>query len=508
MKSTSKLGTLILLINSLSKAEKRYFRLLANLQTGDKIYLFLFGLLEKNKSEEDICNEFQHRYSGKSLETAGKHLYTIILDALVRLREKQDIQTQTFHSISKSNLLFERGLIEEAFSELDKAFELATSYENDSLTLLIYRTELKYHSSLNFNKISEKQLVAKQMRIHEIMKYTRSINLHLQLYNILKYRIIHKGHVRSDKQKSNLNDLVLSELNLMANNSYRGFEAEKLHLLFQATYYLNSGNYKSALRLYEELIYLFEKNTHLLLNPPIYYLSTLRGILDSLHTMGLYKEMPFFLSKLSTLEKQAYPVVFLFEVRWLNYFYQLVSLLNTGDFEKACALFHSYEDSLYKKTHLLNPEHLLQLYLYTSILYLSLHDLVNARKYMKKIISSGKFFYPLPSYKTARLINLLLQAESGKLEVIENEINSIKRTIHLEKHAYITEKLIFRFVSAYPLPAYPQGKKRLWLQYKKDMEIIRNNKYEQQLLKTFDFLSWIESILTQRPFAEIIKDKE
>ena len=115
------------------------------------------------------------------------------------------------------------------------------------------------------------------MKINDIMKYSRNINLHLQLYDILKHRIANKGYIRSEKQKDNLNDLVLSELNLIANNSYKGFEARKLHLLFQATYYLNTGNYKSAIRFYQELITLFESNQHLILNPPIYYLSALKG---------------------------------------------------------------------------------------------------------------------------------------------------------------------------------------------------------------------------------------
>ena len=174
-----------------------------------------------------------------------------------------------------------------------KAKKLAVTYENDPLLLLIYRTELKYLSTLGFEGISEKELVSKQMQINDVMKYARNTNLHLQLYDILKYRITYKGYARSNKQKENLNDLVLSELNLIANHSYQGFEAHKLHLLFQATYYLNAGNYKSAIRFYQELIALFEANRHLILNPPIYYLSAIEGVLNSLHVAGLYREMPF-----------------------------------------------------------------------------------------------------------------------------------------------------------------------------------------------------------------------
>lgn len=185
---------------------------------------------------------------------AAKHLYRVIMDCLVHLRKKEDVQATIFNYITKADILFERELFEEAFNQLNKAQKLAATYENDPLLLLIRRTELKYLSSLGFNEISERELVNKQMKINDIMKYSRNINLHLQLYDILKHRIANKGYIRSEKQKDNLNDLVLSELNLIANNSYKGFEARKLHLLFQATYYLNTGNYKSAIRFYQELI--------------------------------------------------------------------------------------------------------------------------------------------------------------------------------------------------------------------------------------------------------------
>lgn len=507
MKNASKVESLLLLTGSLSKSEKRYFRLLSQLQAGNKVYLYLFDLLEKNNNITDIYSLFAQRYPDKNIEVTAKHLYKVILDSLIRLREKQDMQTQIFNYISKANILFERELVNEAFAELEKALDLAVTYENDPLILLVYRTELKYCSTLNFSNINEKQLVNKQMKIHEVMKYTRSINLHLQLYDILKYRSIYKGTIRSDKQKEYLNDLVLSELNLMANNSYHGFEAEKLHLLFQASYYMEAGNYKSALRLYEELMWLFEENAHLWLNPPIYYVSALKGILDSLHTMKLYDDMPIFLGKLAGLKDKGYATEFSLQIQWLTYGYQLISCLNTGKFEEALQLYKDNEEGIYKKAHLLNPESQLKLLLYTSLLFISIHDFTNARKHIKKIFLSDKTFHTLPSYKIARLVYLLLLVELDKTDAIENEINSIKRDIQFERQVYATEKLLFKFVLAHPLPAYSKSREKMWGQYKKEMDKIRNNKYERQLLKTFDFLAWMESKLTKRPFGEVLREK-
>ena len=344
------------------------------------------------------------------------------------------------------------------------------------------------------------------MKINDIIKYTRNTNLHLQLYDILKHRITYKGDIGSNKQKDNLNDLVLSELNLIANNSYKGFEARKLHLLFQATYYLNTGNYKSAIRFYQELITLFESNQHLILNPPIYYLSALKGILDSLHLAGLYQEMLFFIDRLRKMQQGDYATEFLLEINASIYQYEQVSYINTGKFEIALELSGNYGDHLFKKIDLLRLETQLKLYLNTAILYLCLEKPERARKSMKKIFSSGKLFHTLPSYKTARLINLLILAELGDYSFFENEINSIKRNIHYEKHIYRTEKLLFRFVMSYPLPSYQKAQNKLWMQFQKEIEKIREDKYEKQLLKTFDILSWVESKLTNRPFAEILEE--
>lgn len=504
MKQATKLDQIILLIQSLSKAEKRYIRIFSNLQNGNKNYMLLYDLVCEGFSAEQIFEKFCRKVSENSFEMAVKHLYRMLLDCLVQLREKQDIQTAIFNYITKAGILFERELFDNAFAELDKAKKLAVAYENDAMLLLIYRTELKYMSALGFEGISEKELVNKQMRINDVMKYARNTNLHLQLYDILKHRITYKGYARSDKQKEDLNDLVLSELNLIANHSYQGFEARKLHLLFQATYYLNTGNYKSAIRHYRELIALFEANRHLILNPPIYYLSAIEGVLDSLHVTGLYHDMSFFLSKLREISAGSYPAEFLAEVQSRLYLYELSGLLNTGQFEAATHLAEKNDELLTKKSATTRPETQLQLALYSAILHLCLGEPAKARKSMKKIFGSGKSFQTLPSYKTARLVNLLIQAETGNYDFFINEINSIKRNIRYEKQTYQTEKLLFRFLMAQPLPVYKKDKEKLWQQYRKEIIRIRQDKYEKQLLQTFDFTAWIESRLTGIELSQVL----
>ena len=68
--------SLLVLIHSMTKAEKRYFKLYSNLQEGDKVYLTLFALMEECSSVEEVIPAFLASSAGESsFDIAVKHLY-------------------------------------------------------------------------------------------------------------------------------------------------------------------------------------------------------------------------------------------------------------------------------------------------------------------------------------------------------------------------------------------------------------------------------------------------
>ena len=222
---------------------------------------------------------------------------------------------------------------------------------------------------------------------------------------------------------------------------------------------------------------------------------------------GLYSEMPYFITKLKEIELGEYSTEFILFIRSQIYLYESIRTINTGQLSEAKKQLDNSEEILFRKASLLGLEAQLQIYLNAAITYLYNGEYSNARKSMKKIFSSGKVFHTFPLYKTARLVNLLIQAEIGNYDFLENEINSIKRNIRTEKQTLNTEKLIFRFVMAYPLPTYIPEKEILWKKFQNDINTIRNNKYEQKLLKTFHFLAWLEHRITGASLDNILIQK-
>lgn len=499
-----KIELLSQLINTMSKTEKRDFKLQSNLQKGAKEYLFLYEKLEKCDPIETVCKSFSRKYGKKQLKASGAYLYEQILNCLVKINSRNNMQNHIFRYISQATLLYERRFMKEAMQKLSKAKQLAQNFEHDILLLLIRRMEIMYITENNFPDLTEKQLVGKQTKLNECMKYTRSTNMHISLYSTLNYRLHYLGKARSNKQKEMMNDLVLSELNLVSNNYYQGFESLKLHLMFQASYYLNTGSYKSAIRYYTELLELFEEYEHLKQNPPIYYLSTIEGIINSLFTAEIYCETPLFIKRLHTLDRNDFPTDFQLRVIWLIFYSQTEFYIRTGRFEEAELLCEEYDEKLIKKIKSLNLEDQLKLHISLVIIYLCNNNLVKARRYMKRIVMEGKLFQMFPIYRTARILNLIINVESGNFDLLENEIRSIKRVIRNEKHAYKTEQLILKFVMLFPIPKYGNTRHMLWKKMEKVIDQIKDDKYEQHILSVFDFLSWTESRLTLTPFQEIM----
>lgn len=495
---------LVLLVNSMTKSEKKSFRVSSKKGNNIPDYIVLFDIIDSNRNDSitSIKQFFLSKRGGASFEATAKYLYKIILDKLLMLREEQDSYYSLFNRIMKARILFEKSLFEESFDLLKDVINDSGKYENYYALLLASKLELDYLLNLNFPSVSEKSLLNKHLKINEILKYFRKANELSSLYELLKYRVINRGHVRSQKQKFELNDLVVSEMSIIATSNLENFEIKKLHQLFQANYLISVGDFKSALRSYNELNHLFEANSHLWSNPPIYYLLTLEGVLESLRKIRNYDGMKLFIDKLRGLNSIS--LNFNANVLCLIYLYELFPKLDTGDFKASLDLMNEYKENLYSKSHLLSLSLQAELSLYSALILFGNKDFKSAHKYINMIILKGKNYFNLPLYRTIRLFNLMILHELKSFDLIAYETRSMKREIRSADKSYKIEKFILKFLNKTDFPLIQKKRDKLWEANSKEIEELRNDIFEQQLLKIFDFTAWIESKIRKIPLGEVI----
>src|SRR5690606_41068542 len=69
------------LVKSMTKSEKRHFRLTSDLQRGEKSYMALYDILESSDAfDAALETTLKQRFRGSSIEPARKHLYQVLID--------------------------------------------------------------------------------------------------------------------------------------------------------------------------------------------------------------------------------------------------------------------------------------------------------------------------------------------------------------------------------------------------------------------------------------------
>jgi hypothetical protein len=495
-----KTDALVLLVNSLSKREKKTFR--KNRKKTDYIVLYDIIEKEKNISSQELKRKFEEQRGNSNFNVAVSYLYKLLLNSLLFLREEQDSHYFLFLKILKAKILFEKALYEEAFDMFEDIKEEASCLENYYALLYVSRLELEYLLFVNLPNISETELLNKHFKVNEVLKNIRKVNERSSLYELLKHRTIYQGNIRSKEQKNSLNDLVISEMSIISSSNPDNFETKKLHQLFQSNYLINVGDYKSAIHSYYELNQLFETNKHLWANPPYYYLFALEGILDNLRSIKSYDKMFYFIEKLKNIRD--YSLEFQTNVTSLIFLYELFPLLDKGDFKASEQLLRQYHDIVLKKMDELSLIRQAEVSLYVALIYTGLRNFKMAQKTLVNLIIRGKNFCDFPLYRTIRLVNLIIQYEIGNNDIIRFESRSIKRELSKTEKAYRVEHVMLHFLDKPLKGTLPAHREKMWNKIEPELTDIRNDIYEKQLLKYFDFTAWIESKINKIPLQEVL----
>ena len=299
-----------------------------------------------------------------------------------------------------------------------------------------------------------------------------------------------------------MNDLVLAEMSLSA-SSKNSLEACKLHQMFQSRYLMIIGDSKSAFRSFRELNDLFENNPQFWTNPPFYYVSVLQGILDNLRSTHNYDKMPYFIERLRKIDSSS--ARFKIHVATLVFLYELFILLDTGDFAAAKHHLDLHQNSILMKKEQMDLFRRAEISLYTALTYIGLGDWKRARKALNYEIIDDKKIYNFSSYRIIRLVSLIIYYELHETEYLYTKIRLMKRQILKVRKMYRIELLLLDFLNndKWQL-ASSEKRRKMQEKLKAELENIRNDVFESQLLRYFDFTAWIESKIDKTPLARIL----
>ena len=496
--------SLIHLINNLTKQEKKEFSLYIS-NKPEKDYIFLFRLIDDKKisDPEELKMSFLAAKPASSFNTVVIYLFDLLIDILTRLRTEQDSYYLLFNELLHARVLYEKSMYQECFQVLKKVKEKAVYYENHFALLVAQRLELNYLLTLDFEDMDEQKLLNKQYKMNNTLKSIRQLNEQSSLYELLKYRMINRGASRSLEETQKLYDLVTSEISIVASAGVENFEIKKNHQLFQANYFITVGDYKAAFNSFVELNKLFEENSHLWNNPPVYYLMTVEGMLESLRIMHNYEGMNYFIEKLTKLSSPSSS--FQLNVTYVIFIYRLFSFIDAGDFDKAGMWIAEHQASLIDKMLLLKEQQQAEMSLYIALIHLGNGEYRKARKRLSATIGRGHL-YSLPLFRTIRIVNVMIHYELGDVDYIQSEIRSIKREMSKNKGYNLkVESFLLKFLNYSFADTNRKKRAQIWESMAEEVHALYADKYETQILRKFDFVAWVEAKIFEVPLSDILK---
>jgi hypothetical protein len=110
------------LIRSLTKSEKRFFKLHSALQSGDKNYLRIFDAIDRQKvyDEDAVKKQFAKETFIKHFPSEKNHLYKLILKALRAYHGEASVSGLLKQEIKNIEILYDKALYNEANKTLHR----------------------------------------------------------------------------------------------------------------------------------------------------------------------------------------------------------------------------------------------------------------------------------------------------------------------------------------------------------------------------------------------------
>lgn len=188
------------LIKSLSKSEKRYFKLETQ-QNESADYLLLFDAIDQQKTynESEIKTLFKDKGFIVQLTTIKNYLKQRILQSLRNFHQKISKNAEVIDILRNVEILFHKGQYQICESELKRAEKKAIQFQNDILLFQVQDWKRKTHQAIHPEDFTTLHEIAAQQK-KTLQQSNEHINLILGQTDPNQQSITHKkGKTLIDK---------------------------------------------------------------------------------------------------------------------------------------------------------------------------------------------------------------------------------------------------------------------------------------------------------------------
>lgn len=511
MKSTD---DLFLLICSMSKSEKGYFKKFASKHTigGKNIYVKLFDEIEKmdEYDEAGLKQKFKGENFVKNLYSTKNYLFNLILKALSSYHSEKYAVSRLNNMLIELNVLFEKGLYKQFKTLLNKAIEIARKNDKPYYLALLYSRKLNALATEYYSGTEEEEYEKTKKATIENLRMIRLREEYHFLYNDMFLLLKKMGSVRRKEDLDKLNKFVDNPLLKDEKFAY-SFDTRFKFYSIWGHFYRVMGDDANWYKYRKSLLDLMEGDEAYIKENPRSYVLALNNYLNACVYTGKYTSFRNNLEKLKGFAKQfenrkeyidtQVRVFLLVSDLEVNYFNR------TGQFDKLKDKTGEIEAGFVRFGATINENRKISLYNRIAYAYFILKDFNKSLEYVNRIMNLTDPKLEQEQHSFARIRNLIIHYELGNYDLLEYAVSSARRFLAKQDRIYKFEKLILNFVIKAMKCPTERARQEYYVKLKNDLKALADDRFEKSALEHFDIISWLESKITRKDFTEILKTK-
>ena len=503
---------LLQLIKSMSKSEKRNFKLLANRAgNGDSTkFIRLFDILDKQHiyNEEEILAKAQS-IKPRQLSNLKAHLYKQLLKSLRQKPMNVDQGIQLREQLDYAKILYNKGLYKQSLKILSKAKQLAKYYEEDMMRLEIVEfeklIELQYVTYSSTNRAEE--LTDEATRVTKSISRARVYsNFALQLYDLY----LKKGSVKDKHDLYTVNCFFKENFDPPRHPEKNSFY-ERLYIYQSYVwYYYIIQEYLTCYKYAQKWVDLYNSRPVMISVQPDMYMKGINILLSALYMVGHYNKFTRTLQMLKDL-KHDEAIQFTHNNEILYNLFVGTHSINKhfleGTFTDGLERVKTTDNFITQNYRFLDNNKILILYYKFACMYFGSGDYHATIKYLNKIMNYGDTTIRQDIHTFTRILNLISHYELGNDSLIEYQVRSTYHFLAKLNDTNLVERYVLGFLRRL---SDIDDRKDLGKEFdllRKKLVNLKDNPFAKRAFLYLDIISWLESKMQNRPVQDVIQEK-
>ena len=500
---------LFVLVKSLTKSEKRQFRLYVGRMGSnqDAKFLNLFQQLDRMSRYEEKVILSKGIVTKQQLSNLKAHLYKQILVSLRMNPVNKNIRIQIREQLDFATILYQKGLYKQSLKVLEKAKLLAIKYEEKFSAYDIVELEKVIESQYITRSLSnrtetlifESNLLRKQNNIA-----TQLSNLSLQLYE----RLIKAGYAKSDQEFREITQFFYENLPKLDFETL-GFREKLWYYKAHVWYSFLTHDFLSSYRYASKWIKMFEDSPSMIAIHPVFYLKGNNYLMESLTLIKYPSKFYIVLQQMIyRTSHEDFPVND--NLKALNFQFHYSNKINLyfleGNFEDGLSIVPEILKGIIAYENQIDPHHIVMFYYKISCIYFGAEDYENCIIYLDKIISNKQLKMREDLLCFSRVLNIFAHYEAGFDYNLETHLRETYKFLIKMNDLHEVQKAMIRFVRSLG-DIFPNDLKAAFESLYEELKQYENDPYEKRSFLYLDILSWLESKIKNIPISTIIKQK-